>query len=165
MISRRPCGLGLHGRFNIITADVTSSGNGSDDEDSSEMSYPTVFPGWDRSVAKDEYAPSTSKEIAFTWDAFFLLLCPLHDISPPFCTHILCEIYCPLHQPLFKRPLLCLTKNPLDVMGLVFLEVCSSSASGIGLFYCLMSDFEFPFAIVSQRIASHWRISVSVCHN
>ncbi|KAM6444480.1 LOW QUALITY PROTEIN: CD44 antigen [Rhynochetos jubatus] len=42
-------------------ADVTSSGNGSDDEDSSEeTSYPTVFPGWDRSVAKDEYAPSTT---------------------------------------------------------------------------------------------------------
>ncbi|KAK4822137.1 hypothetical protein QYF61_010260, partial [Mycteria americana] len=52
---------GLHGRFNIITADVTSSGNGSDDEDSSEETiYPTVFPGWDRSVAKDEYAPSTT---------------------------------------------------------------------------------------------------------
>ncbi|XP_072722319.1 CD44 antigen isoform X5 [Ciconia boyciana] len=52
---------GLHGRFNIITADVTSSGNGSDDEDSSEeTTYPTVFPGWDRSVAKDEYAPSTT---------------------------------------------------------------------------------------------------------
>ncbi|XP_076200471.1 CD44 antigen isoform X17 [Aptenodytes patagonicus] len=43
-------------------ADVTSSGNGSDDEDSSEETiYPTVFPGWDRSVAKDEYAPSTSE--------------------------------------------------------------------------------------------------------
>ncbi|XP_076200472.1 CD44 antigen isoform X18 [Aptenodytes patagonicus] len=42
-------------------ADVTSSGNGSDDEDSSEETiYPTVFPGWDRSVAKDEYAPSTT---------------------------------------------------------------------------------------------------------
>ncbi|XP_074950459.1 CD44 antigen isoform X4 [Phalacrocorax aristotelis] len=42
-------------------ADVTSSGNGSDDEDSSEeMIYPTVFPGWDRSVAKDDYAPSTT---------------------------------------------------------------------------------------------------------
>ncbi|XP_075358591.1 CD44 antigen isoform X13 [Mycteria americana] len=42
------------------TKDVTSSGNGSDDEDSSEETiYPTVFPGWDRSVAKDEYAPST----------------------------------------------------------------------------------------------------------
>ncbi|KAM7109799.1 CD44 antigen isoform 11-T11 [Ciconia maguari] len=54
---------GLHGRFNIITADVTSSGNGSDDEDSSEETiYPTVFPGWDRSVAKDEYAPSTITE-------------------------------------------------------------------------------------------------------
>ncbi|KAM6204130.1 CD44 antigen [Sarcoramphus papa] len=43
------------------TKDVTSSGNGSDDEDSSEETiYPTVFPGWDRSVAKDEYAPSTT---------------------------------------------------------------------------------------------------------
>ncbi|KAM6075018.1 CD44 antigen [Chlamydotis macqueenii] len=42
-------------------ADMTSSGNGSDDEDSSEeTTYPTVFPGWDRSVAKDEYAPSTT---------------------------------------------------------------------------------------------------------
>ncbi|KQK75191.1 CD44 antigen [Amazona aestiva] len=60
VISRRPFGLGLHGRFNVITADVTSSGNGSDDEDSSEMGYPTVFPDWDRSVAKDEYAPSTT---------------------------------------------------------------------------------------------------------
>ncbi|KAJ7398492.1 CD44 molecule [Pitangus sulphuratus] len=51
----------LHGRFNIITADVTSSGNGSDDEDSSEeMMYPTLFPGWGRSVAKDETAPSTT---------------------------------------------------------------------------------------------------------
>ncbi|KAM9555006.1 CD44 antigen [Guaruba guarouba] len=43
-------------------ADVTSSGNGSDDEDSSEMSYPTVFPDWDRSVAEDEYAPSTTTD-------------------------------------------------------------------------------------------------------
>ncbi|XP_050192507.1 CD44 antigen isoform X2 [Myiozetetes cayanensis] len=42
-------------------ADVTSSGNGSDDEDSSEeMMYPTLFPGWGRSVAKDETAPSTT---------------------------------------------------------------------------------------------------------
>ncbi|XP_032867044.1 CD44 antigen isoform X3 [Tyto alba] len=43
------------------SADVTSSGNGSDDEDSSEETiYTTVFPGWDRSVAKDEYAPITT---------------------------------------------------------------------------------------------------------
>uniref|UniRef100_A0A8B9EH37 CD44 antigen n=1 Tax=Anser cygnoides TaxID=8845 RepID=A0A8B9EH37_ANSCY len=43
------------------TRDVTSSGNGSDDEDSSEeTTYPTVFPGWDISVAKKEYAPSTT---------------------------------------------------------------------------------------------------------
>ncbi|XP_068540749.1 CD44 antigen isoform X8 [Anas acuta] len=42
-------------------ADVTSSGNGLDDEDSSEeTTYPTVFPGWDISVAKKEYAPSTT---------------------------------------------------------------------------------------------------------
>ncbi|XP_068540750.1 CD44 antigen isoform X9 [Anas acuta] len=42
-------------------ADVTSSGNGLDDEDSSEeTTYPTVFPGWDISVAKKEYAPSTN---------------------------------------------------------------------------------------------------------
>lgn len=70
--SRRPCGLGLHGRFNITTADVTSSGNGSDDEDSSEeTTYPTVFPGWDISVAKKEYAPSTSKELPFSLDVLF----------------------------------------------------------------------------------------------
>uniref|UniRef100_A0A8B9SP67 CD44 antigen n=1 Tax=Anas platyrhynchos TaxID=8839 RepID=A0A8B9SP67_ANAPL len=43
------------------TRDVTSSGNGSDDEDSSEeTTYPTVFPGWHISVAKKEYAPSTT---------------------------------------------------------------------------------------------------------
>ncbi|XP_050567169.1 CD44 antigen isoform X49 [Cygnus atratus] len=42
------------------STNVTSSGNGSDDEDSSEeTTYPTVFPGWDISVAKKEYAPST----------------------------------------------------------------------------------------------------------
>ncbi|XP_053924735.1 CD44 antigen isoform X7 [Cuculus canorus] len=42
-------------------ADVTSSGNGSDDEGSSkEMIYLTVFQGWDRRVAKDEYATSTT---------------------------------------------------------------------------------------------------------
>uniref|UniRef100_A0A8V5FM91 CD44 antigen n=1 Tax=Melopsittacus undulatus TaxID=13146 RepID=A0A8V5FM91_MELUD len=44
------------------TKDVTSSGNGSDDEDSSETSYPTAFPDWDRSVSKDEYAPSTTMD-------------------------------------------------------------------------------------------------------
>ncbi|XP_068022940.1 CD44 antigen [Melanerpes formicivorus] len=45
-------------------ADGTSSGNGSDDEDSSEeVSYPTVFPGWDRSVVKDEHAPSTTVDL------------------------------------------------------------------------------------------------------
>ncbi|XP_050567161.1 CD44 antigen isoform X38 [Cygnus atratus] len=43
------------------STNVTSSGNGSDDEDSSEeTTYPTVFPGWDISVAKKEYAPSTT---------------------------------------------------------------------------------------------------------
>nr|XP_047914700.1 CD44 antigen isoform X4 [Anser cygnoides] len=46
------------------TTDVTSSGNGSDDEDSSEeTTYPTVFPGWDISVAKKEYAPSTTMDL------------------------------------------------------------------------------------------------------
>ncbi|XP_014792654.1 PREDICTED: CD44 antigen isoform X2 [Calidris pugnax] len=49
------------GQYPASTTDVTSSGNGSDDEDSSEETiYPTVFPDWDRSVAKDEYAPSTT---------------------------------------------------------------------------------------------------------
>ncbi|XP_010709537.1 CD44 antigen isoform X3 [Meleagris gallopavo] len=44
-------------------ADMTSSGNGSDDEDSSEeMIYSTAFPGWEISVAKNEYAPSTTPE-------------------------------------------------------------------------------------------------------
>uniref|UniRef100_A0A8V1A159 CD44 antigen n=1 Tax=Gallus gallus TaxID=9031 RepID=A0A8V1A159_CHICK len=43
------------------TRDVTSSGNDSDDEDSSEeMIYSTVFPGWEISVAKNEYAASTT---------------------------------------------------------------------------------------------------------
>uniref|UniRef100_A0A8B9SP39 CD44 antigen n=1 Tax=Anas platyrhynchos TaxID=8839 RepID=A0A8B9SP39_ANAPL len=46
------------------TRDVTSSGNGSDDEDSSEeTTYPTVFPGWHISVAKKEYAPSTTMDL------------------------------------------------------------------------------------------------------
>ncbi|KAM8807885.1 LOW QUALITY PROTEIN: CD44 antigen [Eudromia elegans] len=44
-------------------ADVTSSGNGSDDEDSSEETlYSTVFPGWDVTVAKKEYSPSPTPE-------------------------------------------------------------------------------------------------------
>ncbi|XP_046773749.1 CD44 antigen isoform X42 [Gallus gallus] len=44
-------------------ADVTSSGNDSDDEDSSEeMIYSTVFPGWEISVAKNEYAASTTPD-------------------------------------------------------------------------------------------------------
>ncbi|XP_052637820.1 CD44 antigen isoform X10 [Harpia harpyja] len=52
------------GQYPASTTDVTSSGNGSDDEDSSEeMTYPTVFPGWDRSVAKDVYAPSTTVDL------------------------------------------------------------------------------------------------------
>ncbi|NXF03711.1 CD44 protein, partial [Smithornis capensis] len=77
----RPCGLGLHGRFNI-TADVTSSGNGSDDEDSSEETvYPTVFAGWGRTMAKDETAPSTSKELPFSLDGFFLLFLIPPDVS------------------------------------------------------------------------------------
>ncbi|KAL9850643.1 CD44 antigen isoform 13-T13 [Geothlypis trichas] len=42
-------------------AGVSSSGSDSDDEDSSEeIVYPTMFPGWGRSVAKDETAPSTT---------------------------------------------------------------------------------------------------------
>ncbi|XP_059329446.1 CD44 antigen isoform X10 [Ammospiza nelsoni] len=40
-------------------AGVTSSGSDSDDEDSSEeIVYSTMFPGWGRSVAKDETAPT-----------------------------------------------------------------------------------------------------------
>ncbi|XP_062432265.1 CD44 antigen [Rhea pennata] len=43
------------------TRDVTSSGNGSDDEDSSEeTAYPTAFPSWDMSVAEKEYSASTT---------------------------------------------------------------------------------------------------------
>uniref|UniRef100_A0A8V1A148 CD44 antigen n=1 Tax=Gallus gallus TaxID=9031 RepID=A0A8V1A148_CHICK len=46
------------------TRDVTSSGNDSDDEDSSEeMIYSTVFPGWEISVAKNEYAASTTPDL------------------------------------------------------------------------------------------------------
>ncbi|XP_005046994.1 PREDICTED: CD44 antigen isoform X3 [Ficedula albicollis] len=45
------------------TKDVTSSGSDSDDEDSSEeMMNPTVFPGWGRSVAKDETALSPTAD-------------------------------------------------------------------------------------------------------
>lgn len=63
---------------------MTSSGNGSDDEDSSEETiYSTVFPGWDRSVAQDEYAPSTSKEIRFSLDGFILLFPVLPSVLPP----------------------------------------------------------------------------------
>lgn len=73
-VSRRPCGFRLHGMFNITTADVTSSGNDSDDEDSSEeMIYSTVFPGWEISVAKNEYAASTSKELPLSLDPLLLL--------------------------------------------------------------------------------------------
>ena len=112
-VSRRPCGLGVHGRFNVITADVTSSGNGSDDEDSSEETiYPTVFPGWDRSVAKDEYAPSTSKELPFSLDGFFLLFPVLLDVPPPL-PHIYCvKIECCPDQLLFQTHLPCHRKNP-----------------------------------------------------
>lgn len=106
--SIRPCGLGLHGRFNIITADVTSSGNGSDDEDSSEdMIYPTVFPGWDRSVAKDEYAPSTSKELHFSLNGFFLLFPVLPDILAPL-PHIYCvKTGCSSRQLFLQKCLFC----------------------------------------------------------
>ena len=73
-VSRRPCGFRLHGTFNITAADVTSSGNDSDDEDSSEeMIYSTVFPGWEISVAKNEYAASTSKELPLSLDPLLLL--------------------------------------------------------------------------------------------
>ncbi|XP_051660078.1 CD44 antigen isoform X14 [Manacus candei] len=49
------------GHYHATTTDVTSSGNGSDDEDSSEeMMYPTLFPSWGRSVAKDKSSPSTT---------------------------------------------------------------------------------------------------------
>lgn len=69
---------------------MTSSGSDSDDEDSSEETmYPTVFPGWGRSVAKDETAPSTSKELPLSLDGFFVLFPVLHDVPPP-----LLHIYC-----------------------------------------------------------------------
>uniref|UniRef100_A0A8C5J6U9 CD44 antigen n=1 Tax=Junco hyemalis TaxID=40217 RepID=A0A8C5J6U9_JUNHY len=49
------------GQYPASTTGVTSSGSDSDDEDSSEeIVYPTMFPGWDRSVTKDETAPSTT---------------------------------------------------------------------------------------------------------
>ncbi|KAM3670698.1 CD44 antigen isoform 6-T6 [Ammospiza maritima maritima] len=49
------------GQYPASTTGVTSSGSDSDDEDSSEeIVYPTMFPGWGRSVAKDETAPSTT---------------------------------------------------------------------------------------------------------
>ncbi|XP_059329437.1 CD44 antigen isoform X2 [Ammospiza nelsoni] len=44
-------------------AGVTSSGSDSDDEDSSEeIVYSTMFPGWGRSVAKDETAPTIDSQ-------------------------------------------------------------------------------------------------------
>lgn len=65
---------------------MTSSGNGSDDEDpSEEMIYPTVFPGWDKSLAKDEYDLSTSKELDGCF-FFFLFQC-----SSYFATYIFCD--------------------------------------------------------------------------
>ncbi|XP_064008276.1 CD44 antigen isoform X3 [Pogoniulus pusillus] len=49
------------GSYPASTTDLTSSGNGSDDEDSSEeATFPTVFPGWDGTMAKDKHAPSTT---------------------------------------------------------------------------------------------------------
>lgn len=64
-------------------ADETSSGSDSDDEDSSEeMMYTTVFPGWGRSVAKDETAPSMSKELVLSLVGFFLDFHILPDVPP-----------------------------------------------------------------------------------
>lgn len=92
---------------------MTSSGNGSDDEDSSEeVTYPTVFPGWDRSVAKDAYAPSTSKELPFSLDGFFLLLLPVLPNVPPPLPHIYCvKIGFSPNQLLFQTYLLCHRKK------------------------------------------------------
>ncbi|XP_030805654.1 CD44 antigen isoform X2 [Camarhynchus parvulus] len=42
------------------TRDVTSSGSDSDEDSSEEIVYPTMFPGWGRSVAKDETSLSTT---------------------------------------------------------------------------------------------------------
>lgn len=54
---------------------MTSSGSDSDDEDSSEeIVYPTMFPGWGRSVAKDETSPSTSKELLLALVGLFFVL-------------------------------------------------------------------------------------------
>lgn len=67
---------------------MSSSGSDSDDEDSSEeIVYPTMFPGWGRSVAKDETAPSPSKELLLSLDCFFLDFPVLPDF-PPHLSHI-----------------------------------------------------------------------------
>ncbi|XP_072722325.1 CD44 antigen isoform X10 [Ciconia boyciana] len=136
-----PASTRLHGRFNIITADVTSSGNGSDDEDSSEeTTYPTVFPGWDRSVAKDEYAPSTSKELPFSLDGFFLLLPVLPGIPSPLLHIYRVKIGCSPDQLLFQTDLPCYRKRLLDLVRSVSLEAPSSIASRIDVLSPFTSD-------------------------
>ncbi|XP_015719048.1 CD44 antigen isoform X16 [Coturnix japonica] len=72
------------------SADVSSSGNGSDDEDSSEeMMYSTVVPGWEISVAKNEYAPSTTPD-------------PHHDILEKITTQAQWNPF--LHQSWLSNP-------------------------------------------------------------
>ncbi|XP_072722323.1 CD44 antigen isoform X8 [Ciconia boyciana] len=123
------------------TKDVTSSGNGSDDEDSSEeTTYPTVFPGWDRSVAKDEYAPSTSKELPFSLDGFFLLLPVLPGIPSPLLHIYRVKIGCSPDQLLFQTDLPCYRKRLLDLVRSVSLEAPSSIASRIDVLSPFTSD-------------------------
>lgn len=107
----------LHGRSNIITADVTSSGSDSDDEDSSEeMMYPTVFPGWGRSVAKDETAPSMSKDLLLS----LVLVCSFS--CPSWCSsflaaHLLFENWV-IPSALFQTHLPCHKRAPFRLCGL-----------------------------------------------
>ncbi|XP_072722326.1 CD44 antigen isoform X11 [Ciconia boyciana] len=129
------------GQYPASTTDVTSSGNGSDDEDSSEeTTYPTVFPGWDRSVAKDEYAPSTSKELPFSLDGFFLLLPVLPGIPSPLLHIYRVKIGCSPDQLLFQTDLPCYRKRLLDLVRSVSLEAPSSIASRIDVLSPFTSD-------------------------
>ncbi|XP_037251018.1 uncharacterized protein LOC119151317 [Falco rusticolus] len=148
----------IHGRFNIITADVISSGNGSDDEDSSEdMIYPTVFPDWDRSVTKNEYAPSTSKELPFSFGGFLLLFPDLPDVPPPL-PHIPCvKIGCsPVHL-LFQAHLLCHGKYSFRFLRPISLEARSSMASRIDTLPLYLICGLPSWHVVSQGIIPLWK--------
>lgn len=99
--------LGLRASWQIWHYHRRCDLSGSDDEDSSEETiYPTVFLGWDKSVAKDEYDLSTSKEL----DGFFFFL--LFQYVPPILPHIYFVIIgCCSHQLFLQKSLFYNWKN------------------------------------------------------